>query len=151
MISDLIILFLVFSGVLYLETLMPFLAAAQLMVILVGIIAAFILVYSQLAKKEWAYAYAAIFYSFALADLLVLAFLTRNFLVFLLVSFFAAMGLVKSVFRVDMCCCPLPPAPDLETYNIEEPVEVAATPVIVKPRKYSQKKPVKRGRPPKNN
>ncbi len=146
MILDLIILFFVFSGVLYLETLMLFLASVQLMVILIGIIAAFILVYSQLAEKKWTHAYAVIFYSLAMADLLVLAFLTRNFLVFLLASFFAAMGLLKSVSRVNVCCCPVP---DLETYDADEPVEVAATPLIVRPRKYSQKSPVKRGRPPK--
>lgn len=156
MISDLIILFLLFSGVLYLETLMPFLATAQLLLIMIGIIASFILIYGKIAEKEWAHPFAIIFYSFALADLLILVFLTRHFLAFLVVSFFAMLGLLNSVFRIESCETPRREKSDLETYDVERPVQVDATPIIVetekkKPRKkYTKRKtPKKRGRPRK--
>lgn len=128
---DLILLFLLFSGVLYLETQMPFLSTLQLMTVFAGIAAAFALVYGGLSQKKWHAAFATVFYSFALADLLFLAFMTHNFPVFLLVSFFAVVGLLKSVLSIE--------EPDdaeikknLEVYDAPEaPTRIDATPIII--------------------
>lgn len=131
---NLVVLFLVFSGVLYLETLMPFLATAQLMAVMIGIIASFILVYSEMAEKEWAHPYATVFYSFALADLIFLAFMTRNFTAFLAVSFFATLGLIRAAFKTENN-----ETAGLETYDVE-PQRVEGVPLLVEARKRIAKK-----------
>lgn len=131
---NLTILFFVFSGALYLETLMPFLATVQLLAVMTGIIASFILVYSEMAEKEWAHPYATVFYSFALADLIFLAFMTRDFVAFLAVSFFATLGLIRAAFKTE----------DNETASLETydagPQRVESVPLLVKPRKRTAKK-----------
>ncbi len=133
MIADLMLLFFIFSGVLYLEAQMPYLAMLQLLLILAGIVSAFVLVYSRISKKDWGVAFATIFYSFVLADLLFLAFMTRNFLMFLVVSLFAVAGILKSVLTVKQPeIIGIGSQKNLEIYDAPEaPTRVDATPLIV--------------------
>ena len=155
MITTIIILFLILIGSLYLITQLTMHFDFEHIVLLIGIIATVILIYSQARSKRWAWAFSSILHSLALGNLGLLFLWTDNYFVSLLTIFIALIGLLRSFAKLDEQeweeKMKQDTSFDLKTYDApgaNEPVHADAV-IAPKPKRSSTRKPTKKKSSPK--
>jgi len=100
-ITTVILLFLILVGNLYLITQLTVYFEFEYIVILLGLIATVVLLYSQYNSKRWSWAFSSIVHSLALGNLGLLFVWTNNYFVALLTMFITLIGLLRSFAKID--------------------------------------------------